>query len=121
MPEVILKYHGQGEGFGPDKKQVLAKLNDSLVFRLHAGTRGSIDGAKLRISFHKPEFFSAPKVEHTIDDKGDESLTVTVTALPATGNSLSFYKCQLLDRNLKVLAEVDGAAGGEIVPDRGGS
>ena len=122
MPEVVFTYHGQGEGFGPDKKRVAVRLNDTLVFKLHPGTRGAIEGAKLRISFQNPEFFSAGKVAHKDTDKGSESLTVQVVSLPATGATMSFYKCELMDKDVQVpLATLDGASGGEIVPDRGGS
>ena len=120
MPEVLLKYHGQGEGFGPDKKQVSVKLNETLVFKLHPGTRGAIEGAKLRITIHNSQFFNKTVVSHDASQTGEEGLEVTVTSLPASGKSISFYKCELLDRNLKMLASVDGAMGGEIVPDTGG-
>ena len=120
MPEVLLKYHGQGEGFGPEKKKVAVKLNDVLVFKLHPGTRGEIKGAKLRITIHDSKFFNKPVVEHDADHTGAEGLEVTVTSLPASGDRISFYKCELLDSNRKVLATVDGETGGEIVPDTGG-
>lgn len=120
MPEVLLKYHGQGEGFGPDKKKVGVKLNDVLVFKLHPGTRGAIPGAKLRITIHNPQFFNKSVVSHEANQTGAEGLEVTVSSLPATGDRVSFYKCELLDSDLNMLASVDGAMGGEIVPDTGG-
>ncbi len=121
MPEVLLKYHGQGEGFGPENKKVRVKANDVLVFKLHPGTRNQIDGAKLRITIHNPQFFNKSVVSHEASHTGAEGLEVTVSSLPASGDRVSFYKCELLDRNLNMLASVDGAMGGEIVPDSGGS
>ena len=101
-------------------KKTAVKLNDTVVFKLHAATRRQIKGAKLRITVHNSQFFNNGVVSHGLNPTGEEGLEVKVTSLPSARGRVLFYKCELLDKDLNMLAALDGASGGEIVPDSGG-
>ncbi len=121
-----LRYNKQDPAapFGPEPKTVAVKAGDTLEFSLHADARKKFPGSKLRISMQRPKFFSAGVVKHGDEEDGSEKLNVVVKAeaLGVTTSRISFYSCELLEANGTPIPgmSVDGASGGEIVPDTGG-
>jgi hypothetical protein len=120
-PKVVIRYTGSQSGFGPlpEDKSKKVKAGETISFALDQETAAKFPNTRLQItiSIESDEFFSSKKVTH-VKGKNNEELRVKVKKLPIKTVT---YLCELLGENDIRLAVVDGATGGEIVPDSGGS
>lgn len=117
--------------FGPNHARLAVAPGDTIRFTIGKATRAHFAGCKLKISIHHPKHFSAAVLEHSDGQTGDEALEVRVVArTPAELASVAAgpnrvitgYKCELLDgKTKKPRFSVDGASGGDIVPDSDGN